>query len=200
MRFNFSILSSFILIGLLSFGLLACKKKEGNTEGGEASNSEASAQNKSMPAKRDTGKYGYPPYPYDSAKIAHTKSGLGYIILQKGEGNLPKKGETVTANYHGMLTNGKVFDSSFDRGKPFEFQLGMGRVIKGWDEGFQLLPVGSKAILFIPSSLGYGEAGAGAMIPPNAKLIFHVEVLDSHLEAQQQQQFGGPRGGGQRGF
>ncbi len=106
-----------------------------------------------------------------------TASGLTYIITDHGTGAQLKAGDTVTVNYTGMLTNGLKFDSSLDRNEPISFQLGVGRVIKGWDEGLQKLRVGDKATLIIPPQIGYGERGAGADIPPNATLIFIVEVV-----------------------
>lgn len=120
-----------------------------------------------------------PPYKYDESKAITTASGLKYVIVEKGKGAIPKAGQQITAHYHGLLTDGKKFDSSFDRGQPFQFTLGRGQVIKGWDEGFQLLPVGTKAVLIIPAALGYGERGAGASIPPNSTLVFHVESIDA---------------------
>lgn len=104
-------------------------------------------------------------------------SGLHIVYTQKGTGAKPTKGQTVVAHYTGMLLNGKKFDSSVDRGTPFEFAVGNGQVIKGWDEGFMQMPVGSKAKLIIPSFMGYGERGAGADIPANAILIFDVELI-----------------------
>jgi FKBP-type peptidyl-prolyl cis-trans isomerase len=106
-----------------------------------------------------------------------TESGLTYIITKNGTGEQLKAGDNIIVNYTGLLTNGQKFDSSLDRGEPFSFPLGGGRVIKGWDEGFQKLKVGDHAILTIPSSIGYGARGAGGVIPPNATLIFIVEVL-----------------------
>ena len=107
-----------------------------------------------------------------------TPSGLTYLITKKGTGPQPKTGETVVIHYTGMLTNGVKFDSSRDRDQPFAFKLGVGQVIKGWDEGVAKLRVGDQAILVIPSDLGYGPKGAGDVIPPNSKLIFVVEVVD----------------------
>ena len=104
-----------------------------------------------------------------------TASGLQYEVLTEGTGPKPKASDTVTVHYKGTLTNGKVFDSSYDRGEPISFPLD--RVIKGWTEGLQLMSVGSKYRLTIPSQLGYGAAGAGGVIPPNATLIFEVELL-----------------------
>ena len=106
-----------------------------------------------------------------------TASGLTYIITEQGTGAQLKAGDNVIINYTGLLTNGMKFDSSLDRGEAFSFPLGAGRVIKGWDEGVQKLRVGDKATLIIPPSLGYGARGAGGVIPPDATLIFIVEVM-----------------------
>lgn len=106
-----------------------------------------------------------------------TPSGLTYVITQHGNGRQPLAGETVIVNYTGLLGSGVKFDSSLDRGKPFEFPLGAGRVIKGWDEGIAKLHVGDQATLIIPPELGYGARGAGGVIPPNATLIFLVELV-----------------------
>ena len=110
-------------------------------------------------------------------KEVTTSSGLQYIDLKVGTGGTAQAGQTVTVHYTGWLENGKKFDSSVDRGQPFSFPLGAGRVIKGWDEGVQGMKVGGKRKLIIPSNLGYGARGAGGVIPPNATLIFEVELL-----------------------
>ena len=108
-----------------------------------------------------------------------TRSGLTYLITHRGNGRQPKIGETVVVHYTGMLTNGVKFDSSRDRGEPFAFKLGAGRVIKGWDEGIARLHTGDQAILVIPPQLGYGAKGAGdGLIPPDSTLIFIVELVD----------------------
>lgn len=112
-----------------------------------------------------------------TGKPTTTKSGLKYWELKKGTGAIAKAGDSVKVHYTGWLTDGKKFDSSLDRGTPFEFKLGAGMVIKGWDEGVAGMKVGGKRQLRIPAALGYGEKGAGGVIPPNAELVFDVELL-----------------------
>ncbi len=109
--------------------------------------------------------------------VNSTPSGLQYIDLVEGTGESPKPGARVTVHYTGTLDNGTKFDSSVDRNEPFEFQIGVGRVIRGWDEGVMTMKVGGKRKLVIPAELGYGTRGAGGVIPPNATLIFDVELL-----------------------
>jgi FKBP-type peptidyl-prolyl cis-trans isomerase len=106
-----------------------------------------------------------------------TASGLQYVDQTIGTGELAVAGKMATVHYTGWLENGNKFDSSVDRGQPFSFPLGAGRVIKGWDEGVQGMKVGGKRKLTIPANLGYGSRGAGGVIPPNATLIFDVELL-----------------------
>ena len=110
-------------------------------------------------------------------KEVTTASGLQYIDLRVGTGGMAQTGQTVSVHYSGWLDNGTPFDSSLERGQPFSFPLGAGRVIKGWDEGVQGMQVGGKRKLIIPSHLGYGARGAGNAIPPHATLIFEVELL-----------------------
>src|SRR5690554_4181490 len=105
-----------------------------------------------------------------------TQSGLYYKVIEKGNGPKAQKGKTVSVHYTGALDNGQVFDSSYKRNQPIEFSLGVGQVIAGWDEGITLLNVGDKARFIIPPHLGYGSAGAGGVIPPNAILVFDVEL------------------------
>lgn len=112
-----------------------------------------------------------------SSAVTTTPSGLIYIITKRSEGRTPRPGETVVVNYTGLLTNGVKFDSSLDRGQPFKFKLGEGRVIKGWDEGIEKLRVGEQATLVIPPQMGYGAEGSGGIIPPDATLIFVVELM-----------------------
>jgi len=113
-----------------------------------------------------------------AAGFEKTESGLRYQFIQRGEGKKAENGKTVSVHYTGQLPDGKVFDSSYPRKKPIEFPLGQGNVIEGWDEGIALLQVGDKARFVIPSHLGYGSRGAGGVIPPNATLIFDVELMD----------------------
>ena len=106
-----------------------------------------------------------------------TSSGLQYVDDKVGDGAAPQKGKQVSVHYTGTLTDGKKFDSSRDRGQPFKFVIGVGQVIAGWDEGVMSMKVGGKRKLIIPANLGYGSRGAGGVIPPNATLLFEVELL-----------------------
>ncbi|MBL4653864.1 MAG: FKBP-type peptidyl-prolyl cis-trans isomerase [Flavobacteriales bacterium] len=121
-----------------------------------------------------------PPYDVTGKDSVVTATGLKYWKMNETEGTSPEKGQMVFVHYSGFLLDGKKFDSSWDRMKPFNFNVGMGRVIKGWDEGIMLLKVGEKARFEIPANLAYGAAGAGGAIPPNATLIFDVELLKIH--------------------
>jgi len=113
-----------------------------------------------------------------AAGYDETPSGLRYKVLQEGNGKQATKGAMVSVHYKGQLADGSVFDSSYQRKEPIEFQVGVGQVIAGWDEGILLLKVGDKARFVIPSNLGYGSRGAGGVIPPNATLIFDVELMN----------------------
>ena len=112
-----------------------------------------------------------------SEQVIETASGLGYVEIVEGTGARPKTGDTVSVHYTGWLKSGTKFDSSHDRGQPLEFPIGRGRVIKGWDEGVGTMKVGGKRKLIIPAHLGYGDRGAGGVIPPKATLVFEVELL-----------------------
>ena len=110
--------------------------------------------------------------------VTTTASGLQYIDIEVGTGPSPETGQTVKVHYTGTLEDGTEFDSSVRRNRPFEFIIGIGQVIKGWDEGVMSMKVGGKRQLTIPPDLGYGSRGAGGVIPPNATLKFDVELLD----------------------
>jgi peptidylprolyl isomerase len=109
--------------------------------------------------------------------VVTTPSGLKYVDIKQGDGATPQKGQTVVVHYTGTLEDGTKFDSSRDRSRPFSFKLGVGQVIQGWDEGIASMKVGGRRQLIIPADLGYGPRGAGGVIPPNATLIFDVELL-----------------------
>lgn len=112
-----------------------------------------------------------------AADIETTPSGLKYKEIKVGDGATPQKGQNVVVHYTGTLEDGTKFDSSRDRNSPFSFKLGVGQVIKGWDEGLSTMKVGGRRELIIPAELGYGSRGAGGVIPPNATLLFDVELL-----------------------
>jgi len=113
----------------------------------------------------------------DTGNEVTTASGLKYLEIKEGTGSSPQTGQMVTVHYTGTLTDGKKFDSSVDRNQPFQFQIGVGQVVKGWDEGVMSMKIGGKRKLIIPPELGYGSRGAGGVIPPNATLIFEVELI-----------------------
>ena len=114
----------------------------------------------------------------DMGDSVTTASGLKYIDIEEGNGETPNVGQTVVVHYTGTLEDGTKFDSSRDRNSPFSFKIGIGQVIKGWDEGVGTMKPGSRRQLIIPPELGYGQRGAGGVIPPNATLIFDVELLE----------------------
>ena len=116
--------------------------------------------------------------PAVSGEPTTTASGLQFIDIKVGSGDSPKTGQTVVVNYTGWLATGTKFDSSVDRGQPFSFVIGTGKVIKGWDEGVASMKVGGKRRLIIPPALGYGAGGYPPIIPGNAQLIFDVELLE----------------------
>jgi peptidylprolyl isomerase len=142
----------------------------GETETDTASTDTASELEESVMGETS----GPPPVTGDTTT---TPSGLQLIAIEDGSGAMAQQGQVVQVHYTGYLTDGTKFDSSVDRGEPFEFPLGMGRVIRGWDEGLALMRVGDRRRLIIPPELGYGERGAGGVIPPGATLVFDVELL-----------------------
>jgi FKBP-type peptidyl-prolyl cis-trans isomerase len=144
---------------------------QGQTNRGRASGARGRRAKPVKPESRSTAAAG-------SSTVTTTPSGLIYVITRRSEGRQARAGETVVVHYTGLLTNGVKFDSSLDRSEPIRFKLGTGRVIKGWDEGIGKLRVGEQATLIIPPQLGYGMKGAGGgLIPPNATLIFIVELI-----------------------
>jgi peptidylprolyl isomerase len=153
-----------IIVVLLIAGIVipACSQKENKSMSTEKKS--AAVEQKSPTAATD--------------KYVKTPSGLSYLDITPGTGTSPALGKQVKVHYTGWLENGTKFDSSLDRGQPFVFPIGAGQVIPGWDEGVMSMKVGGKRKLIIPPQLGYGANGAGGVIPPNATLIFEVELLD----------------------
>jgi FKBP-type peptidyl-prolyl cis-trans isomerase FkpA len=162
MSYRFVILG-LVVLAVVAYAVTACAKKEQQTQSAAPAPAVAVSPVAGAPTA--------------ASKVITTADGLQYEVLRQGNGPEAKAGQTVAVHYTGWLTNGTKFDSSVDRGQPFDFQLGAGQVIKGWDEGVAGMKVGEKRKLTIPSNLGYGDRGAGATIPPGATLIFDVELL-----------------------
>ena len=141
-----------------------------SSEGDEATDETAEIETEASMSEAS----GPPPVSGDTIT---TESGLQYIVIAEGDGTTPQPGQTVSVHYTGWFTDGNTFDSSVDRGKPFQFPLGQRQVIAGWDEGVALMRVGDKRRFIVPSDLAYGEQGHSAGIPPNTVLIFDVELL-----------------------
>jgi peptidylprolyl isomerase len=159
-------------------GLISvCYLMVGCPEEGVNSQASTTAQTTTTPVVTTTAVTIPAPTATGTGKVITTPSGLKYEDLKVGTGATPKPGQTVSVQYTGTLENGTKFDSSRDRGVPFEFSIGQGQVIPGWDEGLSTMKVGGRRKLTIPPNLGYGAAGAGGVIPPNATLIFDVELV-----------------------
>ena len=152
-------------------GLLACMLLLAPAFAGAQGSQEKGREEKPVTAKETTTKD-------TGSKEVSKPSGLRYVDLEPGQGDEAKTGSVVAVHYTGWLENGTKFDSSRDRNVPFKFKLGIGQVIKGWDEGVEGMKVGGKRRLMIPPALGYGARGAGGVIPPNADLVFEVELLE----------------------
>jgi FKBP-type peptidyl-prolyl cis-trans isomerase len=167
-----TILAAFLILTVGAFVSFAQTKKR--TARGKSSS--ATATTKRAVVKKPAAATATTKKMTNSAAIT-TESGLTYIVTKRGDGAQLKAGDNVVVHYTGLLTNGQKFDSSLDRGEPFSFPLGAGRVIKGWDEGVQKLRVGDHATFIIPASIAYGSRGAGGVIPPDATLIFIIEVV-----------------------
>jgi FKBP-type peptidyl-prolyl cis-trans isomerase len=167
-----TILAAFLILTVGAFVSFAQTKKR--TARGKSSS--ATAATKRAVVKKPAAATATTKKMTNSAAMT-TESGLTYIVTKRGDGAQLKAGDNVVVHYTGLLTNGQKFDSSLDRGEPFSFPLGAGRVIKGWDEGVQKLRVGDHATFIIPASIAYGSRGAGGVIPPDATLIFIIEVV-----------------------
>ena len=164
-----------LLIALLAAGLLtACSGKKSETT---TANDENVIQKKERPVTMTSPTGDIPALP-ENADTVTTASGLQYVDIIVGEGDSPVVGNFATVHYTGWLTSGKKFDSSVDRNSPFKFKLGQGQVIKGWDEGVATMRKGGQRRLLLIPELGYGARGAGAAIPPNATLVFDVQLID----------------------
>jgi FKBP-type peptidyl-prolyl cis-trans isomerase FkpA len=162
----------FLALAAMAVLVSAAGCQQSATNGGAASNSTSGSGAVSNPPSGDA-----PATGSISGGVVTTPSGLKYEDLSVGDGTQAERGNRVSVHYTGWLTDGTKFDSSLDRGQPFQFRLGEGQVIRGWDEGVAGMRVGGKRKLTIPPNLGYGEGGAGALIPPNATLVFEVELL-----------------------
>jgi FKBP-type peptidyl-prolyl cis-trans isomerase FkpA len=169
--------SSLALVALAWFALAGCQEKSA-TSGDKKTPPAATAQATATTPAKDTTGASMPGTPAGAAAEVTTPSGLKYQDLVLGDGAVAEPGKRVSVHYSGWLTDKTPFDSSVERGKPFDFVLGQGQVIRGWDEGIKGMRVHGKRRLTIPPDLGYGPQGAGGVIPPNATLIFEVELLD----------------------
>jgi peptidylprolyl isomerase len=154
---------------IVAFTIFGCAKKEQKADDSATSGEQGTEQT--------IGATGEMP-DIENLEMMTTNTGLKYYPVKEGSGDTPQQGQTAVVHYTGWLTDGKKFDSSLDRGQPFEFPVGQGRVIRGWDEGVAAMKVGGKRVLVLPPELAYGDRGAGGVIPPDATLVFEVELLD----------------------
>ena len=165
---------------LISFGIMAVAVLfivVAQITSGQTANASIGAPSTGVPTQTEVKIAAGPLIDMNDPEIKETGTGLKYKVITAGTGATPKKGDTVVVHYTGTLENGTKFDSSRDRNSPFSFKLGVGQVIKGWDEGLADMRVGDRRTLIIPPDLGYGARGAGGVISPNATLIFDVELL-----------------------
>jgi FKBP-type peptidyl-prolyl cis-trans isomerase len=165
---------------LISFGIMAAAVLViviAQITGGQGAIASSGAPSTGVSSQAEVKIAAAPLINMNDSEIKSTESGLKYKVISSGTGAVPKTGQTVSVHYTGRLENGSKFDSSRDRGTPFSFRLGAGQVIKGWDEGLAMMRVGDQYTLIIPPELGYGARGAGGVIPPNATLIFDVELM-----------------------
>lgn len=169
----------YVIILMLVLGFAAIGCGDSGAGGGEAASNDAPPEPAaSAPVVTEVVAMYAPELDVDLEAMTVTDSGLHYAVLTEGEGDEAVSGKDVVVHYTGWLPNGTKFDSSRDRGEPFMFPLGAGSVIAGWEEGVAGMRVGGQRKLVIPPSLGYGAAGAGGVIPPNATLVFDVELLE----------------------
>ncbi len=162
---------------LVALAAAGCAHTNSSPKSSQSTGSAETPPPAESPTHAPTAASGIPPVPAGAQAPVTNSSGLTYQDFVVGTGPMPSSGKTVTVHYTGWLTNGTKFDSSRDRGTPFQFSIGRGQVIGGWDEGVASMHVGGQRRLTIPPSLGYGANGAGGLIPPNATLIFDVELL-----------------------
>ncbi len=172
-----------IAIGLLLLLLLLAACSGGTSQTSSASTPAESLANQESTSMTSTTSLSTTSTSLQSENMLTTTSGLGFVETLPGLGSMPKPGEVVAVHYTGMFEDGKVFDSSYDRGQPLTFMLGQKQVIAGWDEGISMMRVGGKARLIVPPQLGYGAAGASGVIPPNATLYFDVELVEIKVGA-----------------
>ena len=168
-------LKTLFIIGATGALVSACSSSE-STGGANAANGDKASAGGVTTTSNNTSGESNMTQPTETSGTT-TPSGLKYEDIQVGSGPNPQQGQTVVVHYTGWLTNGTKFDSSVDRHEPFKFNIGTGQVIKGWDEGVMSMKVGGKRKLVIPPELGYGSRGAGGVIPPNATLVFEVQLL-----------------------